>query len=229
MSVGCAVLMIVNINNKFVIPIIIAALTIIMLEGLATVSLSNDAVPSSFSALAFHTGTQGGNVSQNVSVIDRTILAANNYINEARQALQNGNITVAYLYLDQAQDQLSILSSGDVAMSVSGIINAPDLGIIAQPGSSPPISSSPPPISSPAAAAAQIQTQQPTTSSSTTSSSTTPEEIQTQQPIKEQHQPTPLSPRQEPPDLEPREPPGAPTPREPPDPPDPPEPPDPPR
>src|SRR5215211_915276 len=128
MLVGCAVLMILNINNKFVIPIIIVAVTFITLEGLATVSLFNDAIPSSFSALAFHTGTQSGSVSE----VNKPVLAANNYINEARQALQNGSITVAYLYLDQAQEQLSILSSGDVAMSVSGIINAPDLGSIAQ-------------------------------------------------------------------------------------------------
>src|SRR5919106_1448178 len=177
--------MIWNINIRFVIPTIIAALTVLTLEGLATVSLSNDGVPSSYSALAFHTGPQGGNVSD----LNKPVLAANNYINEARQALQNGNITIAYLYLDQAQDQLSILSSGDAAMSIGGIINAPGLGSIAQPGSSLP----------------QITS---TTSSSSPS--------QTQQPT-EQVQSTTVSPRQEPPDLEPREPPVVPQPKLPPD------------
>ena len=110
--------------------------------------------PSSSIALAFHTATQSDNISQAA----RTAQDVDRHLNDTRQALQNGNTTGALFSLGQAQQQLSLLKSGNLT-TTPPIIDPlqTDLFLGASPGSLqqqtiPSIAPPPPP---------SIQTPQP--------------------------------------------------------------------
>jgi hypothetical protein len=134
-----------------ILKIMIALTIVIIVEVYVTLPT---AAPAITSALAFHTEMQ----SENISQAARTAQDVDKHLNDTRQAIQNGNTRGALFYLGQAQQQLSLLKSGNVT-TTPPIINPleTDLFLGTSPGSQqqptpsiapqpPPSQTSPPPL-----------------------------------------------------------------------------------
>ena len=157
---------------EFVISRIMIALSVIII---ITAAVSSPSPPFPFAsssiALAFHTPTQSDNISQAA----RTAQDVDKHLNDTRQALQNGNTTGALFSLGQAQQQLSLLKSGNLTTTPpvidplqtdlflgtsSGSLQQQTIPSIAPPPPSIQTPPPPPPAQPPAAQQEQQQQQQ---------------------------------------------------------------------